>query len=92
MDFLIVRLVVHTSFKSEWQLSRRLLSGVVLTAENLGTYPRCCAPNSLIARFSYLDVWRGAGSSAEIDTAVEDAKKPNPQNASHSMPTMRASP
>ncbi|MDB4720715.1 hypothetical protein OAF65_03285 [Verrucomicrobiales bacterium] len=41
-----------------------------MTAENLGTYPRCCAPNSLLARFSYLDVWRGAGSGAGIDAAV----------------------
>ncbi|MDB4738013.1 hypothetical protein OAF75_04170 [Verrucomicrobiales bacterium] len=47
-----------------------MLSGAVLTAENLGTYPRCCAPNSLLARFSYLDVWRGAGSGAGIDAAV----------------------
>ena len=46
------------------------MSGAVLTAENLGNDPRCCAPNSLLARFSYLDVWRGAGSSAEIETAV----------------------
>ena len=43
----------------------RLVSCAVLTAGNLGTYPRCCAPNSLLARFSYLDVWRGAGSGGE---------------------------